>query len=168
MADVRKSQTINGAVVYVEGMGFVGTTSEVELPAIEFETFEGNGGVYKRDINTLMLKALTTKLKFGEYNKVLYESLGKHGTEETSIYVKWNVTGKKGNFSHVATFRGEIKKFESPKVEYGKETAASMELACSFYKLEEDGTTQLLIDLDAYVCEIDGKDVWQELRENIL
>ena len=64
MADVRKSQTINGAVVYVEGMGFVGTTSEVELPAIEFETFEWNGGVYRRGIITLMLNAWTNKLKF--------------------------------------------------------------------------------------------------------
>jgi len=168
MADVRKSQTINGAVLFVEGLGFIGTTSEVELPAIEFETFEGNGGVYKREINTAMLKALTTKMKLSEYNKVLYESMAKHFTEETQIYVKWNVSGKKGNFSHVATFRGEIKKFTPPKVEYGKEIAVELELANSFYKLEEDGNARVLIDLDAYVCEIDGVDVWQELRENIL
>nr|WP_044418716.1 phage major tail tube protein [Halarcobacter anaerophilus] len=96
MADVRKSQTINGATLFVEGLGFIGTTSEVELPAIEFETFEGNGGVYKREINTAMLKALTTKMKLSEYNKVLYESMAKHFTEETQIYVKWNVSGKKG------------------------------------------------------------------------
>ncbi len=53
-------------------------------------------------------------------------------------------------------------------MEYGKEIGVELELANSFYKLEEDGNTRVLIDLDAYVCEIDGVDVWQELRENIL
>ena len=57
--EVRKSQIINGSCIYIEGLGFIGTSAEVEISAIEFESYEQNGGFYKQDLNTGRLKAIT-------------------------------------------------------------------------------------------------------------
>ena len=53
--EVRKSQIINASCIYIEGIGFLGTSAEVEIPAIEFETYEQNGGVYIQNINTFII-----------------------------------------------------------------------------------------------------------------
>ena len=70
--EVRKSQIINASCIYIEGIGFLGTSAEVEIPAIEFETYEQNGGFYKQNLNTGILKAMTAKFIVSEFNSVIY------------------------------------------------------------------------------------------------
>lgn len=165
---IREAQVINAGQVFVEGIGFLGVTGECEIPAIEFETYEQNGGFYKSNLNTGILKPLTLKVKFTEYNKVLMESMSNQFDEESRFYIKWNVSSPKGHFSHTATFRGNITKNTYPKIKFGEAVEVEMELQAYFMKVESEGVQDLLVDTRSLTCMIGDKDIWQEIRSNVM
>lgn len=167
--EVRKSQIINASCIYIEGIGFLGTSAEVEIPAIEFETYEQNGGFYKQNLNTGILKTMTAKFIVSEFNSVIYESFSKqfNKSNPSNLYVKWNVSSPKGHFDHIATFRGDITKHTPPKVAAGEEVKCEFELQLSFLKLEDYGVESVLIDTNNLICRIGGTDLWEEIRSNL-
>lgn len=168
LSRVREAQVINAGQIFVEGLGFLGVTGEIEIPAIEFETYEQNGGFYKSNLNTGIIKPLTLKIKFTEYNKVLCESMAKQFNEQSNLYAKWNVSAPKGHFSHIATFRGNITKNTYPKIKFGETVEMELEMQCYFMKLETKGVMEFLIDTRNLICNIGGKDIWQEIRANVM
>lgn len=165
---VREAQVINAGQVFVEGIGFLGVTGECEIPAIEFETYEQNGGFYKSNLNTGILKPLTLKTKFTEYNEVLMVSMGNQFNDLSRFYIKWNVSSPKGHFSHTATFRGNITKNTYPKIKFGEAVEVELELQAYFMKLESNGIPEVLVDTRNLTCIIGGRDIWQEIRSNVV
>ena len=165
---VREAQVINAGQIFVEGLGFLGVTTEIEIPAVEFETYEQNAGFYKSNLNTGIIKPLVLKVKLAEYNSVLCESMSKQFDELSNIYAKWNVSSPKGHFSHIATFRGNITKNTLPKIKFGESVELELEVQCYFMKLEVKGITEFLIDTRNLICQINGKDIWQGIRNNVM
>lgn len=165
---LREAQVINAAQVFVEGIGFLGVSKEVEIPAIEFETYTQNGGFYKSNQNSGILKEMTLKVKFSEYNLVYLTSMGSQFNEKSNLYVKWNVSSSKGHFGHIATFRGNITKLTLPKVAAGEEVEVELEMQVYFYKKDENGIPATLVDTRNMICLIGGRDVWASLRSNVM
>lgn len=163
---VRQPDIINEQNLFIEGLGFLGLASKIELPAIEFETIEQTG-VYKGEIATDILKAMIAKFTLKEYNPVIWQALSKRGVQSPSIYAKWDSKGKNINAPQVATFRGKIKKLED-NLEVGKEAELVFEMAVDFYKRESYGKTLLLIDTENLICEINGVDQWAAVKANVL
>lgn len=168
MAQVRQSERFNAAALYVEGVGWIGTTTEGELPGIEFIQADQKGGFYEAELSTGMLKPMTFKAKCSEVQNAMYEALSKQVGETANMYIRYNAARTGGSQARVATFRGNIKKLDFPKIEYGKSAELSFELTVQFFKLEEGSSTPILIDLDSITCEINGKDLWADMRNAIL
>ena len=66
------------------------------------------------------------------------------------------------------TLKGSVKILEFPNGDIGSEEKASISVTVDFFKYEKDGQTLVLIDIDNMVCEIDGKDLWQEQRDFLI
>lgn len=165
---LREAQVINAASVFVEGIGFLGVSKEVELPAIEFETYTQNAGFYKANQNSGILKEMTLKVKFSEYNIVYLNSMSSQFNGSSNLYVKWNVSSQKGHFGHVATFRGNITKLTMPKIASGEEVEVELEMQVYFYKKDENNAQVMLIDTRNMICLMGGKDIWADLRSHVM
>lgn len=164
---IKQSEVLNTVACYVEGIGFLGTTTKAELPKIEFETLESKNGLGTKKIHTAKLKAMEAKFEINEVNAVYFAALKKR-TEEVVLWVKTHSYSGKSENKFVATLKGQISAFESFTPEQGKETTEKFTLDVSFYKRELNDITQCLIDLDNGVCEIDGTDVWEEQRNHFI
>ena len=87
---IRKSEVLNSASVFIEGLGFISNTAKVELPKIEFETFEAKSGVAVHNITTTVLKKMEAKFELNEVNDVYFEALAKRQNEKAVLWVKKN------------------------------------------------------------------------------
>lgn len=161
-------QTMAGCTVFVEGLGFLGTSKEVTLPKLEFITWTSNSGMGEREIDTGLLKAMTATFVFEEYNKVYFEALVKRFNIVSNIYVKQNISQGVLQIPLVATLRGFIKTLEMPKYENTKEVNVTLEMAVCFYKFEYNYKQELLIDIDNMLCFINGIDILAPAKLNLL
>jgi P2 family phage contractile tail tube protein len=164
----RKTEILNAATVYVEGLGFISNTATVELPSIGFEGFEAKTGVATHEVTSTVLQKMDAKFELNEVNKVYFEAVAKRQNEKASFWVK-KVSSKGGNeVQTVVTLKGSVKNFQLPSGEIGAEEKASLELNVDFFKYEMDGETMVLIDIDNMICEINGQDLWANQREFLM
>ena len=68
----------------------------------------------------------------------------------------------------VVTFEGNIKVLNAPKFEMNSETEVSFEMSATVVKYEIDGETSLLYDVINSFYEVNGKDIYEPIRKNIL
>lgn len=165
---IRKSEILNSASVFVEGVGFISNTAKVEIPKIEFETFEAKSGVAIHSVTSTVLKKMEAKFELNEINKVYFEAIAKRQNQKASFWVKKNTNKNSSDSKTTVTLKGSVDSFEFPNGDIGAEEKATLSLGVDFFKYEKDGQTLVLIDVDNLVCEIDGKDLWQEQRDFLI
>lgn len=162
---IRKSEVLNSVSVYIEGMGFISNTAKVELPKIEFETFESKSGVAVHNIATTVLKKMEAKFELNEVNKVYFEAISKRQKQKSTFWVKKNSSKNATDSQTTVTLKGSVDVFEFPNGDIGSEEKSVLNLNVDFFKYEKDGQTLVLIDVDNLVCEINGEDLWQAQRD---
>lgn len=162
---IRRSETLNSCSVYVDGLGFISNTANVELPKIEFESFESKSGVASHNVTTTVLKMMEAKFDLNEVNSVYFDAIAKRQNEKAEFWVKKNTNLNATDSQTVVTLKGQIDSFEFPAGEIGKEEKAAISLKVDFFKYEKDGATHVLIDVDNMICEINGNDIWAAQRE---
>lgn len=165
---IRKSEVINSMSIYVEGLGFISNSAKCTLPEIEFVEFETTSGVSEHGVTTTVLKKMEATFELNEVNKVYFEALSKRQNEKATFWLKENTNKNSGDSQTVVTLKGAIKKLALPESEVGKEAKSTITLSVDFFKHEKDGYTNVLVDIDNLVCEIAGKDIWQEQREFLI
>jgi len=162
---IRKSEIINSCSVFVEGLGFISNTASVELPKIEFESFEAKSGVATHSVTSTVLKKMEARFELNEVNKVYFTAITKRQNEKAVFWVKSNTNLNATDRKITVTLKGHVDTFEFPKGEHGKEAKSTLQVAVDFFKYEQDGETLVLIDIDNMICEIDGTDIWTAQRE---
>lgn len=158
---------LRGLSVFVEGIGFLGKVGDIETPAVEFEMIEdGNMG---RKIDTGLLKPMEAKITIYDHNELLIQVVGKRLRETASFVIKTSTASdkKEQNIYIEITAHVEKQEMENPK-EAGKETGITLSLAVTGYKLEIDGKEVYDLDVDRYICKIDGKDHYETLRKHLM
>ncbi len=165
---VRKSEVLNSQTVFVEGVGFISNSAKVELPKVEFESFEAKSGVAVHNIPTTVLKKMEAKFELNEINKVYFEAISKRQNQKAVFWVKKNTNQNEADSKTTVTLKGSVDSFEFPNGDIGAEEKAALSLNVDFFKYEKDGQVLVLIDVDNLVCEINGKDIWQEQRDFLL
>jgi P2 family phage contractile tail tube protein len=164
----RIPQIMVGANVVIEGVGFLGVAKEIELPKIEFTTITSSSGLGEREIDTGLLKAMSTKIVLNEYNDVYFKALRSRLGQNAKLYAKQSIARNEDKKEITATFRGSVKVMELPKYEHGKEVEVSLEIALDFFKFEYDKTPYFLYDQKNMVLEIDGVDQYEEIRNQLI
>jgi len=167
MARTNLRNILRGQNLFVEGVGNIGKVGDIEPPKVEFEMAED--GNMSRKVDTGLLKPMEAKFTVYDINPVLYAAVGKRLGDTASFVVKASVVegNKHKQVLFEATGQVESQEQEGTK-EAGKETGMVFNVAVTAYRLEIDGTQVYDIDVDRYICKIDGKDHMDTLRKQIM
>ncbi len=155
--------TLVGQQVFVEGVGFIGTTKDIELPSVKFKQVEVNG----HNVDSGLLEPMEAKIEVAEYNPILWEAVRKRSHEMATFVIKKSVrdrTKKLGIYVEIGGwvteqgFPGKISETDSITLTINVQT----------YRLEVDGKEMYNIDIPNYICKINGVDEYEELRKHIM
>lgn len=161
------AQAITGGNLFIDGIGKIGELKSAELPKFEHETIETNSAVGKYEVVLPLLKPLTCKLEVNNVNSVYFSMLNTNMPH--SFYIRKNLTATGGEQTKVtATFAGNIKVLETPKFEMGSEAVLSIEIACFFVKYDIDDKPALIYDVENIFYVVNGVDLLEKIRKNIL
>jgi len=165
MARRNLKMILRGQNVFLEGSGFLGKVGDIEPPKVEFEMVEdGNMG---RKIDTGLLKPMECKLGLFDVNAIIYQTVGKRLNDTASFVIKQSTASASGESQVYFEIGGQVETHEPEGKEVGKETGNTLTVAITTYKLEIDGKEMYDIDVDNYICKIDGVDHYETLRKNI-
>jgi P2 family phage contractile tail tube protein len=166
---VRTPEKISDVNVFIDGVGHLGVTEEVKLPEIKQKLESMNVGGIERDIQTGILEKMETEINLKEYSPIVYTAMAanmKKGTPVVFICKSNIVQGgvKKGV---VATIAGDINVNDN-SLKGGETAKRIIHVSIRQYTLEIDGKQGVMIDVDNLVGVIDGVDVLEELRKNLM
>jgi|GEM_PF-2168305 len=164
----RKSEVLNSCSVFVEGLGFISNTATVSLPTIAFENFEAKSGVATHTVTSTVLQKMEAEFELNEVNHVYFQAIAKRQNEKAVFWVKKSTNINQSDKQITVTLKGKVDSFEFPSGEIGAEEKAKLTLQVDFFKYEQNGVVEVLVDIDNMVCEIAGTDIWAAQREFLL
>ena len=162
----RIPQTLTGCNVFVEGIGFLGTSAKVKLPTVEREQFEIKHTALQYNINAPIFKPLEAEFTFAEVDPRFFAMAAKLD-DSAQWHVKYNLSQGQTQIPLVATFQGSASTVELPESEL-KEVEVTAKMNVRFYKLELSSKELYLIDTKNMIARIHGHDLLEAVRGNIL
>ena len=162
-----KAQAITGGNFFVDGIGLFGELVDFEPPKFEHETIEAASEIGKYELVLPTLKPLSAKFTVNNVSETYFGLLNTKTKQK--VYVKANHSGSDGKHTGiVATFEGNVKVLEAPKFEMNKEANMSIEMSCIVVKYEVDKKTALSYDVENKIYSVNGNDLYEAIRKNIL
>lgn len=162
-----KAQAITGGNFFIDGIGLFGELVDFEPPKFEHETIETASEIGKYELVLPTLKPLSAKFTVNNVSETYFGLLNTKTKQK--IYVKANHSGSDGKHTGiVATFEGNVKVLEVPKFEMNKEANMSIEMSCVVVKYEVDKKTALSYDVENKIYSVNGNDLYEAIRKNIL
>jgi P2 family phage contractile tail tube protein len=155
--------------VFVNGSGYAGRISEVELPelSIKAEEYRGGGqdGVVSIDLG---LEAMSTKLTFGEYDTTALAMFGNMDGNATQLQFR-GALQRDGEtaIACVCDLHGGFTKSTMGTWKAGDLANLEMEGAIRYYKLTIGDTVVYQIDIDNMIRIINGVDQLASIRSAI-
>lgn len=160
-------QVINGANVFIDGFGHLGTTKTVTLPKFSRKTFESSAGGVTREFMTGMLEKLEFEMVLSEYSPIVYTALAVEGLIDTTAIIKANIKQNGVDKALVAVVKGSIKEIDDGDLETEKEVERKVIMAPNFYSLMIDGTQGIVIDAANMIVMVNGVDILETMRSNL-
>jgi P2 family phage contractile tail tube protein len=166
---VRTPEKISDVNVFIDGVGHLGVVEEVKLPEVKQKLESVNVGGIERDIQTGVFEKMEAEITLTEYSPIVYAAMAaniKKGLPVVFICKANIVQGgvKKGV---VATIAGDIT-INDNSLKGGETAKRIIKVSVRKYALEIDGKQGVLIDVDNLVAVLDGVDVLEELRKNLM
>lgn len=150
---------IKDCTAFIDGIGYEGRVTEMEIPKIAFATDDHRGGGMDGPVPIEMgMEGLTCAATFAEMAPELYGLLGR--TEADNHPIVFRASQERGAFSEpvVATCRGGWKQVDPGTWKPGDKAATKFEGALTYFKLQVAGRTVVEVDLENAVRIIDGVD----------
>ena len=162
-----KAQAITGGNFFIDGIGLFGELVDFEPPKFEHEMIEAASEIGKYELVLPTLKPLSAKFTVNNVSETYFGLLNTKTKQK--VYVKANHSGSDGKHTGiVATFEGNVKVLEAPKFEMNKEANMSIEMSCVVVKYEVDKKTALSYDVENKIYSVNGNDLYEAIRKNIL
>jgi len=166
---MRQPEKINGVNVFIDGIGHLGVVEEIKLPEIKQKLESVVSGGIERDIQTGVFEKMEAEITLTEYSPIVYAAMAanmKKGLPVVFICKANIVQGgvKKGV---VATIAGDVT-INDNSLKGGETAKRTIKVSVRKYALEIDGKQGVLIDVDNLVAVLDGVDVLEELRKNLM
>jgi len=166
---VRTPEKISDVNVFIDGVGHLGVVEEVKLPEVKQKLESVNVGGIERDIQTGVFEKMEAEITLTEYSPIVYAAMAanmKKGLPVVFICKANIVQGgvKKGV---VATIAGDVT-INDNSLKGGETAKRTIKVSVRKYALEIDGKQGVLIDVDNLVAVLDGVDVLEELRKNLM
>lgn len=166
MAAVKDRQIWRDMNILIEGIGNLGVSKTIEEPKIEFLTNERDGAIAMEEVVPL-IKAMTSKITLNEYNSEAYAAAAKQFGNAPTFFCKGSIVQGSDKIPVLITIKGKVKVLEDKIPDRGKEVEQTLEIAVEAYSKEIGGEKVIDIDVKNLMCEIDGVDLFAELRAHI-
>ncbi len=167
MSKTITAQAITGGNLFIDGIGRLGELKGAELPKFEHNTIEANSQVGKYEVVLPTLKPLNAKFTVNNVSSSYFKLLDV--SKKQNIYIKKNLSSTDGEHTGITvTFEGSVKLLETPNFEMDKEVELSFEMSCTLVKYEVNKATALLYDVENAVYEVNGNDLYEFIRKNIM
>lgn len=156
---------------FVDGYGFAGVASAVEVPKIEVATRDFTAAGMAGPIEVRMARlanALTAKLTFEGFDPHLYETLDI--TEGSLIPFTCKGSTEDGDgatHAHNVAMRGFTKVLDEGEWKDGESVPLKLDMSLRYYRRERDGVELFEIDQENMIFRVKGKDLLAEHRANI-
>lgn len=159
---------------YSNGNKLIGVTGEVEVPEIEFKSDSMSGAGIGGEIDVVamgIVNAMEIEIPFtgisGSIYDIYQEGRWAEVTLRGSEQSQDPSTGMIQKIPVKCVVRGMLKKIKSGKFGVGIVMEPSMTLAVHYLKMEVNNQTMLEIDPMNMVCNINGIDLLEEVRNQI-
>ena len=156
--------------VFVDGKGYAGVASAVEVPKVEALKREymagGMGG--KINVRTGQHAALTAAVTFQGFDPDLYTAFGVAEGQLIPFTVKGSTQDADGKtHAHAIKMRGFISKLDEGEWKDGEEVPLKLDLDLWYYKRERDGVELIEADPVNMIFRVNGVDQLADHRANI-
>lgn len=159
---------------YANGNKLIGVTGEVETPEIEFMSDTVNGAGIGGEIDAVVMgivSAMEMEVPFTDVTGSMFDICQKGKVAELTLrgseQTQDSSTGLIVKIPVKCGVRGMVKKIKPGKYGTGIAMESSVTLAVHYIKIEVDNETVLEIDPLNMVCNINGEDVLEEVRNQI-
>jgi len=155
-------------VVYVEGIGEIGTMEEFKPPALEVKTENDSLNVADGEIARDMgMAAMKWTAKFRDGSNIVL-SFGLLNAAGTKIRCESALSGDSTTYtSDVHTIYGQITKFEQEAIKAGKQTTYTVEGTATYYQRVMGGIELCCIDQLEPCRRINGVDQLEGARRAV-
>jgi len=166
---VRTPEKISNVNVFIDGVGHLGVVEEVKLPEVKQKLETVNVGGIERDIQTGIFEKMEVEITLTEYSSIVYAAMAANMKKGLPVVFicKANIVqgGKKKGV--IATIAGDITVTDN-SLKGGETAKRTIKVSVRKYIWEVDGKQGVMIDVDNLIAIIDGVDVLEELRKNLM
>ncbi len=158
------------AHVFVDGRGYAGQATSVEVPKIETITREFSAGGMSGAIKVRMArhKELTAKIKFAGLDPQILSLFSIAEGVTIPFTVRASTQDRDGTtHAHVIKMRGFIETLDEGEWKEGDEAPMSIDIALDYYKREHDGVELIEADPVNMIFKVRGVDQLAQHRRNI-
>ena len=156
--------------VFVDGRGYAGMASSVELPKMEVITRDFMAGGMSGAVEVRMARheKLTATMQFEGIDPQLIGLFDIGEGKTISLTCRGSAEDRDGTtHAHVVKMRGFIKKLDEGEWKEGEEVPLKLELAIDYYKREHDGVELIEADPINMIFRVKGVDQLAQHRRNI-
>jgi P2 family phage contractile tail tube protein len=166
---VRTPEKISDVNVFIDGVGHLGVVEEVKLPEVKQKLESVNVGGIERDIQTGIFEKMEAEITLTEYSPIVYAAMAANMKKGLPVVFicKANIVQGGTKKGVVATIAGDVTVTDN-SLKGGETAKRSIKVSVRKYALEIDGKQGVLIDVDNLVAVLDGVDVLEELRKNLM
>ncbi len=156
--------------VFIDGKGYAGIASAVEVPKVEVLTREYTAGGMSGPIKVRQAKhgLLTAAITFQGFDPDLYTGFGIAEGSTLSLTVKGSTQDADGKtHAHAIKMRGFIEKLDEGEWKDGDEVPLKLDMSLRYYKRERDGVELIEADPVNMIFRVRGVDQLAQHRANI-
>ncbi|NRA86396.1 MAG: phage major tail tube protein [Rhizobiales bacterium] len=159
-------QIILGANLHIDGVSKLQILDNVSIPIPQSktETWRGAGGMVDQEIQ-LGYEVLVAKFSIIGLDKDIQKYLTLAPSPNTAFTIRgYAMDDEENEIGIVATMRGLLKATEMDEISGDNLVKSSFEIACKYYKYEQDGEKIHEIDVNGAVMFIGGKDMRPKMK----
>ena len=159
-------QILKNFNVFVDGRGYAGRADELVLPKVTVKTEEFRAGGMDAPIELDMgMEKIECSFSLAEFNPEVLKLWGVINAATTGFVFRGAVQ-RQGEDAQavVATVRGRIKEPDHGTWKAGDKATNKYTVACSYYKLNVNGTDVFEIDIENMIRNVGGTDQMASLR----
>ena len=153
--------------VYLDGVGYLGTVEEVQLPKITAKTSEwtaaGMSGTV--DVDTGKVEKMEATIKLKVINQAAIKTIF---TPDVPLLIRGSLAQKDGSSKKlVIEIRGLMKEYDMGTINVESQGDTSIAISVNYYRIAIDGTDVVEIDPIANIRKVDGKNKLENVIANI-
>lgn len=156
--------------VFVDGKGYFGMATEVEVPKPELGTREYSAGGMSAPIDVRQARhaKLTATITLNGFDPDLYGLFDITEGRDVPFTIKGSTEDRDGTtHAHAIKMRGIITKIDEGNWKGGEEVPLKLELSLRYYRRARDGVDLVEADPENMLFKLRGKDLLAGHRRNI-